>query len=116
MIINNIYLFRGERMRLKKIHPNGIHVFQIVDVDGYDIVLRRNGLTVDYGVKRNNLSHRFRHGFIMHLLHDLKWPAERVKILSRHKSIDGLSRYYNPTDKQIAKNKWEIEKELLDWE
>ena len=74
------------------------------------------GLTVDYGVKRNNLSHRFRHGFIMHLLHDLKWPAERVKILSRHKSIDGLSRYYNPTDKQIAKNKWEIEKELLDWE
>ena len=58
MTINNIYLFRGERMRLKKIHPNGIHVFQIVDVDGYDIVLRRNGLTVDYGKRiiKNNLN------------------------------------------------------------
>ena len=45
-------------MRLKKIHPNGIHVFQIVDVDGYDIVLRRNGLTVDYGKRiiKNGLS------------------------------------------------------------
>ena len=58
MTINNIYLFRGERMRLKKIHPNGIHVLQIVDVDGYDIVLRRNGLTVDYGKRiiKNNLN------------------------------------------------------------
>ena len=58
MTINNIYLFRGERMRLKKIYPNGIHVFQIVDVDGYDIVLRRNGLTTDYGKRiiKNNLS------------------------------------------------------------
>ena len=45
-------------MQLKKIHPNGIHVFQIVDVDGYDIVLRRNGLTVDYGKRiiKNGLS------------------------------------------------------------
>jgi len=58
MTINNIYLFRGERMRLNKIYPNGIHVFQIVDVDGYDIVLRRNGLTVDYGKRiiKNGLS------------------------------------------------------------
>ena len=58
MTINNIYLFRGERMRLKKINPNGIHVFQVVDVDGYDIVLRRNWLTVDYGKRiiKNNLS------------------------------------------------------------
>ena len=57
MTINNIYIFRGERMRLKKIHPNGIHVFQIVDKDGYDIVLRRNGLTIDYGKRiiKNNL-------------------------------------------------------------
>ena len=58
MTINNIYIFRGERMRLKKINPNGIHVFQIVDKDGYDIVLRRNGLTIDYGKRiiKNNLS------------------------------------------------------------
>lgn len=58
MTINNIYLFRGERMRLKKIYPNGIHVFQIVDVDDYDIVLRKNGLTIDYGKRiiKNNLS------------------------------------------------------------
>ena len=58
MTINNIYLFRGERMRLKKIHPNGTHVFQIIDENGFDIVLRRNGIMVDYGKRiiKNNLS------------------------------------------------------------
>ena len=58
MIINNIYLFRGERMRLKKIHPNGIYLFQIIDKYGYDIVLRKNGLTIDYGKRiiKNGLS------------------------------------------------------------
>ena len=58
MTINNIYLFRCERMRLKKIHPNGIHVFQIIDEHGFDIVLRRNGIMVDYGKRiiKNNLS------------------------------------------------------------
>ena len=57
MTINNIYIFRGERMRLKKIHQNGIHVFQIVDKDGYDIVFRRDGSIVDYGKRiiKNNL-------------------------------------------------------------
>ena len=57
MTINNIYLFRGERMRLKKIHSNGIHIFQIIDEHGFDIVLRRNGLTIDYGKRiiKNNL-------------------------------------------------------------
>ena len=58
MTINNIYLFKGERMRLKKIHPNGIYVFQIIDENGFDIVLRKNGLTVDYGKRiiKNNLN------------------------------------------------------------
>lgn len=58
MTINNIYLFKGERMRLKKIYPNGIHVFQIIDEHGFDIVLRRNGLTIDYGKRiiKNNLN------------------------------------------------------------
>ena len=58
MTINNIYLFRGERMRLKKIHQNGIHVFQIIDDHGFDIVMRRNGIMVDYGKRiiKNNLS------------------------------------------------------------
>lgn len=58
MTINNIYLFRGERMKLKKIHPNGIHVFQIIDEYGFDIVLRKNGIMVDYGKRiiKNNLS------------------------------------------------------------
>lgn len=58
MTINNIYLFKGERMRLKKIHPNGIHVFQIIDEYGFDIVLRKNGIMIDYGKRiiKNNLS------------------------------------------------------------
>ena len=58
MTINNIYLFRGELMRLKKIHQNGIHVFQIIDEYGLDIVLRRNGIMIDYGKRiiKNNLA------------------------------------------------------------
>lgn len=61
MTINNIYLFRGEQMRLKKIYPNGIHVFQIIDENGFDIVFRRNGIMVDYGKRiiKDNLSEVF---------------------------------------------------------
>jgi integrase/recombinase XerD len=70
------------------------------------------GLTVDYGVKKNNLSHRFRHGFIMELIQGQKLRIETVKVLARHRNITSLARYYNPTTKDLLKNKTEIEEML----
>ena len=67
------------------------------------------GLTVDYGVKRNNLSHRFRHGFVMKLLHELKLTAEQVMVRSRHKNISSLGAYYTPTTEDTVKIKIQIE-------
>ena len=72
------------------------------------------GIPINYGVKEDNLNHRFRHGFIMHLIHDLKIPREKVMIRSRHKSYSSLDAYYNPTTSEIVKMKQEIEDELLD--
>jgi len=71
------------------------------------------GISVDTKIKRNNLSHRFRHGFIMHLIHDLKLSSEVVMRRSRHTSHKGLDAYYNPTIEQTVKMKTEIEDELF---
>ena len=53
-------------------------------------IFKNVGINVDYGVKRNNLSHRFRHGFIMNLILNEKLPREMVKVRSRHKSSKSL--------------------------
>lgn len=70
------------------------------------------GLTVDYGVKRNNLSHRFRHGFVMNLLHEQKLSAEKVIERTRHKSITSLAAYYTPTTEDTVKIKIQIEDKI----
>lgn len=72
------------------------------------------GIPINYGVKEDNLNHRFRHGFIMHLIHDLKIPREKVMVRSRHKSYSSLDAYYNPTTSEIVKMKQEIEDKLLE--
>ena len=71
------------------------------------------GITVNYGVKEDNLSHRFRHGFVMHLIHDLKIPREKVMARSRHKSYSSLDKYYNPTTSDLVAMKQEIEDNIL---
>lgn len=66
------------------------------------------GLHVDIGYRQHNLNHRFRHGFVMHLLYDVNFPISKIKILSRHKSDSGLEAYNNPTTDDIVKLKNEI--------
>lgn len=78
------------------------------------IIFEAVGIQIDYGVKCDNLSHRFRHGFIMNLIHNLKIPREKVMVRSRHKSYSSLDKYYNPTLEQIILMKTEIEDSLLD--
>ena len=71
------------------------------------------GIQLDTGKKRDNLNHRFRHGFIMHLIYDLKIPREKVMVRSRHRNYTSLDAYYNPTTEQIVKMKTEIEDNIL---
>lgn len=71
------------------------------------------GIQLDSSSKRDNLSHRFRHGFIMHLIYDLKISREKVMVRSRHRNYASLDAYYNPTTEQIVKMKTEIENNIL---
>lgn len=54
------------------------------------------GLSVDTGVRKNNLSHRFRHGFAMHQLKTGADPIDVQKMM-RHRSISSILIYHNPT-------------------
>ena len=91
-----------------------------MSIEGWNKELRmifeKVGLHVDTGVKTDNLSHRFRHGFIMHLIYDLKWSREKVMIRSRHKSYSSLDAYYNPTTEQLIDMKNDIQNMILNTE
>ena len=65
---------------------------------------------IDYqNATKNNLAHRFRHGFIMRLLYVEKMQPERIIKYSRHTSVKGLEPYNKPTleDLQEHYNKLE---------
>lgn len=49
MEINKVYKLDNELIRLKKIHENGIHVFQVVDQFGSDVVKKQGNVIHDYG-------------------------------------------------------------------
>ena len=71
---------------------------------------REAGIPLDYGIKKDNLSHRLRHGFAMFHAHFSKKPVTELalKDMMRHKSISSTMVYYNPTDA----DKLEMEKEF----
>ena len=91
-----------------------------LSVEGWNkelrMIFKGVGLQVDSKVKKDNLNHRFRHGFVMHLIYDLKWPREKVMVRSRHKSYASLDYYYNPTTEQLLDMKNEIQDMILDLE
>ena len=59
------------------------------------------GIPVDKGVKRTNLSHRFRHGYAMFLIRTRKLDALSVKTLMRHRSYHSIAPYNRPTAEDI---------------
>lgn len=71
------------------------------------------GLDVDTQKRQNGLSHRFRHGFCMHLLYDLKMPKHLVRLRSRHNSESGLDKYDTPSVELIAEIQLKIEDNIL---
>jgi integrase len=58
------------------------------------------GISIDEDTKRDNLSHRFRHGYAMYLIQHLKKELIEVKDLMRHKSLSSTAIYFNPTQKE----------------
>lgn len=77
------------------------------------MIFKAVGISVDSHSRKDNLSHRFRHGFVMHLIYDLKMPREQVMRRTRHKNYASLDAYYNPTTEQIVKMKLDIEESIL---
>ena len=51
MEIGKIYKLDNELIKLTKIHKNGIHIFQVVDQFGEEIIIRNANVIKDYGTR-----------------------------------------------------------------
>lgn len=74
------------------------------------------GIPIDHGVRENNLSHRFRHGFAMFHAHFSEHPVKSLMLqkMMRHKVFTSTMRYYNPTKEQELEEKMAFQKDLYD--
>ena len=70
------------------------------------------GIILDKNKKRENLNHRFRHGYAMFLLYEMKYPDWMVQKELRHKSIATLSIYHTPTKEQKLEGSIKIENKI----
>lgn len=71
-------------------------------------IFHEANIVIDKKVRKNNLNHRFRHGFAMFQVQYNHMNAIELASLMRHKTIHSVQRYYNPTisDKIALKNKY----------
>lgn len=71
-------------------------------------------IQLDFDVRSNNLSHRFRHGFAMFHARFSEHPADLLSLqkMMRHKSISSTMVYFNPTPEEEYKIKMEFQTEL----
>lgn len=76
----------------------------------------QSGLIIDRGIKENNLSHRFRHGFAMFRARYSPHPVDALVLqkLMRHRSLTSTMVYYNPTPEDEYKEKTEFLKDLYE--
>lgn len=68
-------------------------------------IFRAVGIHVDKGTRKNNLNHRFRHGFAMFHAIYLNTKAKELARQLRHSDIGTVMCYYNPTITQQVKLK-----------
>lgn len=78
-------------------------------------IFKEANIEVDRHVRKNNLSHRFRHGFVMRLieLDEKKGVPTDILLLAkrtRHRNPLSLMAYFNPTAQKIIAEKLDIEK------
>jgi len=77
-------------------------------------IFKKSGLSLDSDKREHNLNHRFRHGFAMYLVRELKQPLVEVQRRLRHKSSKSTEVYFRPTDDDIATAQEEFSKSLED--
>lgn len=73
------------------------------------------GIPIDQDKRKDNLSHRFRHGFAMFHVHFSEHPVKDLLTLSklmRHNSILSCASYFNPTKEDQRQLKEAFQKEL----
>ena len=91
---NNYYIFHNKDkntiLNLKILRDYTRKMFEHFDIP------------TDKMKRNNNLLHRFRHGYIMHLLYEKHYNPTTVIKYSRHSSTRSLEPYNNPTDEQLA--------------
>ncbi|WP_102401001.1 tyrosine-type recombinase/integrase [Haloimpatiens massiliensis] len=75
-----------------------------LSISGWNKILRaifvKAGLKLDRNSKRNNLNHRFRHGFAMKLIKNGATALDVASAL-RHKGISSVMCYFRPTEKDM---------------
>ncbi|WP_297132292.1 tyrosine-type recombinase/integrase [Terrisporobacter sp.] len=72
-------------------------------------IFKSVGISCDSGKKRQNLNHRFRHGFAMLLIQN-GYPIDEVRSRLRHANITSTVIYTKPTEDDTLKNTIEIDK------
>lgn len=72
------------------------------------------GIPVDTGLRENNLTHRFRHGFAMFHAKFSPHPVDVLVLqkMMRHASIASTMVYYNPTPEDEFQTKTEFQEDL----
>lgn len=71
-------------------------------------------ISLDSDKREHNLNHRFRHGYAMYLVRELKLPLNEVQRHLRHKSSKSVEKYFRPTDDDIATSQNDFSKSLED--
>ena len=77
------------------------------------------GVYVDTGVRKVNLSHRFRHGYAMEMIRSTEEKGRRITLeelmkLMRHRSIASTIIYFHLTDSEQRVKKEEFLEEMID--
>lgn len=71
------------------------------------------GIRIDKNKKRNNLSHRFRHGYAMFLIEVMGKEKSEVQSELRHRSIDSTGKYINPKPKKVLEESEKIQEKFM---
>lgn len=66
-------------------------------------ILQSAGIKLDKDVRKNNINHRFRHGFAMDHIINQHTDIITLQKMMRHRSIESTKIYFNPTEEDVAK-------------
>ena len=100
---NNFYLF---------LNKNGAPLSSAGWNKRLKSIFSKLGIQLDVDVRKNNLSHRFRHGFAMFLIKNENKSIEYVQKQMRHRSVTSTLIYYNPEEEEILNDTLKIQNHI----